>query len=371
VTARKIVRMEVPENSVSYVGTGTGSVFREVKRAENENKLLTKIPGPSITRFAGSPIPTKRPEEERKIQRQAERQLPINANVSSNIQSSMAVGSPLPTTVRRFMEPRFGADFSGVRIHTGNESANLNRQLNAQAFTVSNHIFFGKDRLNPENPEGKELIAHELTHTIQQGAAVQRSEDVTVTQQSPTQVQRLGISDALNYFADKANLIPGFRMFTIILGVNPINMSSVERSAANILRALVEFIPGGGLIVQALENNGVFEKVGNWVEQQIRTLGMTGGAIKQAVTQFLDSLSWSDIFNLGGVWERAKRIFTEPIDRFISFAKGLITGIITFIKDAILMPLAKLAAGRYVLSVTSKSSAGGDSVTRTVPFRVR
>ena len=82
-------------------------------------------------------------------------------------------------------------------------------------------------------------------------------------------VQRLGLSDALDYFADKANLIPGFRMFTIVLGVNPINMSRVERSAANILRALVEFIPGGGLITQALDNYGVFEKVGAWVEQQI------------------------------------------------------------------------------------------------------
>ncbi len=58
-------------------------------------------------------------------------------------------------------------------------------------------------------------------------------------------MQRLGVGDALDYFADKANLIPGFRMFTIVLGVNPINMSRVERSAANILRAVVEFIPGG------------------------------------------------------------------------------------------------------------------------------
>ena len=59
-------------------------------------------------------------------------------------------------------------------------------------------------------------------------------------------MQRLGLSDALDYFADKANLIPGFRMFTVVLGVNPINMSRVERSAANVLRAVVELIPGGG-----------------------------------------------------------------------------------------------------------------------------
>src|SRR5262249_1035912 len=156
-------------------------------------------------------------------------------------------------------------------------------------------------------------------------------------------VQRLGISDALNYFADKANLIPGFRMFTIILGVNPVNMSRVDRSAANVLRAIVEFIPGGALITEALDKYGVFDKVGSWVDEQIKTLGMTGSMIKDAITRFLDSLSWTDIFNLGDVWERAKRIFTEPIDRIISFGKGLVEGIIKFIKDAILMPLAKLA----------------------------
>jgi len=364
-TARKIMRMPLPESSVSYVSTGMGGVFREVKKEDSDNKL--KLRAPTVRPSAAPTILTM--QEERKIQRQAASQSPASSNVAANIQNNMAVGSPLPMTVRRFMEPRFGADFSGVRIHTGNESANLNRQLNAQAFAVSNHIFFGKDKLNPESHEGKELIAHELTHTIQQGAAVQRSEEVSVTQQTPTQVQRLGVSDALNYFADKANLIPGFRMFTIILGVNPINMSAVDRSAANILRALVGFIPGGELIIQALDNNGVFDKVGNWVEQQIRTLGMTGAAIKQAVTQFLDSLGWSDIFNLGGVWERAKRIFTEPIDRIISFAKGLITEIITFIKDAILMPLAKLAEGTrgwdLLIAVLGKNPITGEAVPRT------
>jgi hypothetical protein len=367
VTARKIMRMQVPESSVSYLSTGTGGLFRAFRKEDRADKL--RRPEPAIRHSANPLILTKRPEEERKIQRQAESQSPINSNVAANIQSNMAVGTPLPMTVRKFMEPRFGADFSGVRIHTGSESASLNRQLNAQAFALNNHIFFGKDKLNPESHEGKELIAHELTHTIQQGAAVQRSEEVSVRQQTPPQVQRLGISDALNYFADKANLIPGFRMFTIILGVNPINMSGVDRSAANILRALVEFIPGGGLIVEALDNNGIFDKVGNWVEQQIKTLGMTGSAIKQAVIQFLDSLSWSDIFHLGEVWDRAKRIFTEPIDRIIGFAKGLVTGIITFIKDAILMPLAKLAEGTrgwdLLIAVLGRNPITGEAVPRT------
>lgn len=341
-TAKKIMRMAVPESSISYVKTEKGGVFRQVKQEEKDKKVQPKLQSPYITRFADSGAFTQRKPEDT-IHRKAEGQPNIASNVSADIQNSMASGSPLPLSVRRFMEPRFQANFSNVKIQTGDKAAKLNRQLNAQAFTVGNQIFFGKDKFQPEHQEGKELIAHELTHTIQQGEAIQRSENVNATQQAPVQVQPLGLSDALDYFADKANLISGFRMFTIVLGVNPINMSSVDRSAANILRAIVEFIPGGGLITKALDNHGVFEKVGTWVEQQIKSLGMVGSAIKQAITQFLDSLSWKDIFDLGGVWERAKRIFTEPIDRLIDFAKGLITGILKFIKDAILKPLAALA----------------------------
>jgi hypothetical protein len=329
-TAKKIMRMAVPESSIAYVRTGSGGVFRQVQKEEKEKKLQTKLQSPYITRFAASGVFTQRKKEET-IQRKVEGQPNVASNVAADIQSNMAGGAPLPLGVRRFMEPRFRADFSRVKIHTSDNAARLNRQVNAQAFAMGNQIFFGKDKFKPESQEGQELIAHELTHTIQQGAAVQRSEEVSVTQQAPVQVQRLGISDALNKFAEYANMLPGFRMLTLILGLNPINMSPVARNAANILRALVEFMPGGGLITQALDNYGIFDKVGNWVEQQIRSLGLVGGAIKQAITQFLDSLSWEDIFDLGGVWERAKHIFTEPIDRIKSFAKGLVTDIIKFV----------------------------------------
>jgi hypothetical protein len=367
-TAKKVMRMAIPESSIAYVKTGSDGLFRQVKQEEKEKKVQTKLRSPYISRFADAGIFTQRQAED-KIQRKAEGEPNVASNVTADIQNSMASGSPLPLSVRRFMEPRFQANFSNVKIHTGDKSAKLNRQLNAQAFTTGNQIFFGKDKFQPETSEGKELIAHELTHTIQQGEAVQRRENVTVSEQSPIQVQRLGLSDALDYFADKANLIPGFRMFTIILGVNPINMSSVDRSAANILRAIVEFIPGGGLITQALDNHGVFEKVGKWVESQMKSLGLVGSAIKQAVTQFLDSLSWSDIFDLGGVWNRAKAIFTDPIDRIISFAKGLLNGIIEFIKDAILRPLAKLAEGTdgydLLKAVLGKDPVTGDPVPQT------
>jgi hypothetical protein len=308
-------------------------------------------------------------EDRQEVQRQVDGMPNVAANVGAEIRSSKSGGNPLPLSVRRFMEPRFQADFSGVRIHTDENSARLNNQVRARAFTVDNHVFFGRDQYQPQSEEGRELIAHELTHTIQQGASIQRRAAPRVTRGGGSKIQRLGISDALDYFADKAHHIPGFRMFTIILGVNPINMSRVDRSAGNILRAIIEFLPGGGLITQALDNHGVFNDVSAWVAEQFNSLAMTGAVIRQAINRFLDSLSWRDIFDLGDVRRRAKRIFTEPIRRLISFGRGLVRGIIRFIKDAVLRPLAQLVARTrgydLLTAVLGFDPITGDAVPRT------
>jgi hypothetical protein len=337
-TARKVTRMEVGDTE-----------FRSahVSRLERSRSLIRQ---PVVHRAAADPAP-------------------VSSTTATDIGNSSGSGSPLPAPVRRFMDPRFGADFGPVRIHTDERAARLSRQVNAQAFTVGSQVFFGRDRFQPDSSEGRELIAHELTHTIQQGAAIQRAADVTVAERSAPSVQRLGVSDALNYFADKANFIPGFRMLTVVLGVNPINMSPVERSAANVLRAAVEFMPGGALITQALDTYGVFDKVGAWVDQQIRSLGMAGRVFKDAIDRFIDSLSWSDILSLDSVWDRAKRIFTEPVDRLIAFVKSLVSGIIQFIKDAILTPIARLASETrgwdLLIAVLGKNPITGEPVPRT------
>ncbi|MEO6092098.1 MAG: DUF4157 domain-containing protein [Novosphingobium sp.] len=259
------------------------------------------------------------------------------------IKSELGGGRALPDETHRFMQKRFGADFSGVRVHTDGRAQNLATRLGANAFTYGRDIFFNAGQFQPDNEAGMELIAHELTHTIQQREVVQR--EIQVSQKTGPQVQRGLISRALDWLADKANYIPGFRMFTIVIGVNPINMSRVDRSGANILRAMIEFIPGGGLIVDAFNNHGLFEKGGKFIEDQFAALGMVGSAFRDALMDFLDSLGWSDLFHPGDVWDRAKRIFTAPVDRLISFAKGLVSGIAELIKDAIIKPLGRWAAG--------------------------
>ena len=100
------------------------------------------------------------------------------SNVESQLNSSKGGGSPLPDEVRSFMEARFGADLSQVRVHTGSEAVEMNKELNAQAFTHGKDIYFGSGRYNPGSSEGKHLLAHELTHVLQQTGAVQPKLDI-------------------------------------------------------------------------------------------------------------------------------------------------------------------------------------------------
>ena len=100
------------------------------------------------------------------------------------------------------------------------------------------------------------------------------------------------MQDALDYFADKAHHIMGFRMLTLILGFNPINRRSVPRTAANFLRALIELVPGGHVITQALDNHGVISEAAQWVEQKVAQLGDIGGAAVEAVLGDLLRRGW-------------------------------------------------------------------------------
>jgi hypothetical protein len=98
----------------------------------------------------------------------------VSGDFEQQLATTRGGGSPLPATVRNFMEPRFGADFSGVRIHTGSQSAQLNRSVSAQAFTLGQDIYLGEGKDDVESSAGKSLLAHELTHVVQQTGAVRR-----------------------------------------------------------------------------------------------------------------------------------------------------------------------------------------------------
>jgi hypothetical protein len=80
-------------------------------------------------------------------------------------------GRPLEAATRAFMESRFGRDFSSVRVHADAKAADSARRVNALAYTVGNDVVFGESRYSVHTSEGRRLIAHELTHVVQQSAA--------------------------------------------------------------------------------------------------------------------------------------------------------------------------------------------------------
>jgi len=86
-------------------------------------------------------------------------------NASSPITAN---GRPLPEAERSFFESRMGADFSHVRIHTDTKAHQLSQQINAHAFTIGRHIAFNRDAYRPGTAQGRRLLAHELTHVLQQ-----------------------------------------------------------------------------------------------------------------------------------------------------------------------------------------------------------
>lgn len=97
------------------------------------------------------------------------------ASLESSINSIRGGGRPLTQSARFFFEPRFGADFSGVKVHTDENANHLAKSINAKAFTIGRDIVFGSGQYSPESPPGKQILAHELTHVIQQAGKSQNT----------------------------------------------------------------------------------------------------------------------------------------------------------------------------------------------------
>lgn len=126
-------------------------------------------------------IADKKEEEEKKVQRMEEKkeeekqvnrkegttQAPA-ASTGAYLNSLSDKGQALPPQAQQFFGSRMGFDFSHVKIHTGTEASQSAEEINAQAYTYQNHIVFKEGKYNSESAEGKNLLAHELTHVIQQ-----------------------------------------------------------------------------------------------------------------------------------------------------------------------------------------------------------
>jgi len=261
------------------------------------------------------------------------------SNFDSSLRSSKGSGSPMSDGSRAFMESQFEADFSGVRLHTDSPAVKMSDQINAQAFTHGNDIYFNEGRYNPDTPEGKYLLAHELTHTIQQGASVQKdSAQKTIQNKSANvsshpKVQRSWLGDAWDsvsgavsgavdfvadsldagldwikdQFSDFVREIPGYTLLTVVLGQDPISGSPVARSGRNFIEAGLDIIPFGDMFKRKLEETGALEEAAAWLDNQMAGLDISLSSILSDLNDFWNGLSLTDIGSPARVLSRAAR----------------------------------------------------------------
>lgn len=169
--AEQVVRMPTPASP-------------QVQRQGEEEELQMKPLAASI-----SPVQRQAEEEELQMKAPAGGGFEAGQEVEEALASRQGSGHPLPGETRAYMEPRFGARFDGVKVHTGGTAHQLTTQLQAKAFTHGRDIYFSRGAYDPHTAAGKQLLAHELTHTIQQTG--QRARRTQISRMPNRQVQRL------------------------------------------------------------------------------------------------------------------------------------------------------------------------------------
>lgn len=164
--AEQVMRMRTPVASVAQY-------------QDEEEQLQTQPLAASITPLAQRTAVLEEEELQAKFMTAGGAFAP-GAAFESRLAAARGGGARLPEATRGFMEQRIGADFSDVRVHTDLQSDQLNRSIQAKAFTTGQDIFFRRGAYQPTSPSGQALLAHELTHVVQQnGGAVEVSHTPT------------------------------------------------------------------------------------------------------------------------------------------------------------------------------------------------
>lgn len=145
--ADKVMRMPANKTeSEANISSSETAIYRKCDACEDEEETVQRMALPS-----GGGIPAQSPAHMREA-------------ISSG-------GSPLERTARIYFEPLFGTDFSHVRVHADRQAAESANAINARAYTSGNNVVFGSGEYQPGTRQGKRLLAHELTHVVQQGSA--------------------------------------------------------------------------------------------------------------------------------------------------------------------------------------------------------
>lgn len=152
----------------------------------------------TLHRSALTTSPPKETDTDRTLQTKSENNV-VSSNLETAIQSAKGGGQPLENKLQRTMGQAMGADFNQVRVHTDTKSHQFNQAIQAKAFTTGQDLFFRQGTYQPGNREGQALIAHELTHVIQQnGSGLHRS-----PQQTAQPIHRMGVDLQRSFYVQR------------------------------------------------------------------------------------------------------------------------------------------------------------------------
>jgi len=197
-----------------------GTVQRKCVDCEKEEKQLQQNSNIKEKEKKVQPLTDKKEEEKimkktdekekDKIQKKesATSISPTTSKSANFINSIDGKGQSMSPAIQSFYESRMGRDFSDVKVHTGSEASDSAKELNAKAYTIGNHIVFREGQYNQESTDGKKLMAHELTHVLQQNPENQVKRKVLPDEPEkeklgvPTYFERGVVEQNTRHFAD-------------------------------------------------------------------------------------------------------------------------------------------------------------------------
>ena len=164
--ADQVMSMPEPKGSVAQRKTGCPECSEE----EMES-IQTKPLSEQITPLVQRQVEEEEEEEPIQTKPLSGKQSQVTVGLQNQIQLLRGGGQPLAQSTRAFFEPRFGHDFSHVRVHTDGKASEAAKSINAKAFTTGKDVLFGAGQYSPGTHRGKFLLAHELAHVLQQNGS--------------------------------------------------------------------------------------------------------------------------------------------------------------------------------------------------------
>jgi len=271
------------------------------------------------------------------------------ADVAARIESPGA-GRPLPRAVRADLEPRFGTDFSDVRLHDSPADRTTAAAIGARAFAYKSDIWLGEG----ERAEDRRLMAHELTHVVQQtgrGRSPLLSGKSKAEAQPKREVNRFFDDAILEKIESYARHIPGYTLISYALGKTPIAKKPVERTPENLIYAVLGLHPLGTMLADRLKETRAIPEAFEWISSQLGTLNLTWARVKAVIAKARDDFS----------------VFS-PLSSIKPAFKPLLVDIMTFVgavKDKVLEFVFKGAlklAGPFAEKVWGVVKLAGDTL---------